>query len=53
MSQADDELYPCVGVCMVDEASGTCLGCGKQIFEPAPPAPSAPAASVSPNTAQD
>ena len=41
MSTEDEELYPCVGVCMVDEASGLCMGCGKPVQEPAetdPPA---------------
>ena len=31
----DDELYQCVGVCMVDEASGLCMGCGRPVQEPA------------------
>jgi hypothetical protein len=35
MSPEDDELYPCVGVCMVDEDSGLCMGCGKPVQEPA------------------
>lgn len=39
MSTEDEDLYPCVGVCMIDEASGTCMGCGKPICEPALPAP--------------
>ena len=26
---ADDELYPCVGICMADPDSGYCLGCGR------------------------
>ncbi len=50
MSTEDDELYPCVGVCMVDEASGLCMGCGKPVLEPAqdsapsaqPPSPPTP-----------
>ncbi len=37
MSTEDDELYPCVGVCMVDEASGLCMGCGRPVQEPAEP----------------
>jgi hypothetical protein len=37
MSTVDEELYPCVGVCMVDEVSGLCMGCGKPVYEPAPP----------------
>jgi hypothetical protein len=39
MSTEDDELYQCVGVCMVDEASGLCMGCGKPVQEPARPEP--------------
>lgn len=35
MSTGDDELYQCVGVCMVDEASGLCMGCGRPVCEPA------------------
>lgn len=31
----DENLYPCVGVCMADPDSGYCLGCGR------PPLPSA------------
>jgi hypothetical protein len=25
----NDDLYPCVGICMVDPDSGFCLGCGR------------------------
>lgn len=32
----DDDLYPCVGICMIDEASGLCMGCGRPMQEPAP-----------------
>ncbi|MEI7785573.1 MAG: DUF1289 domain-containing protein [Betaproteobacteria bacterium] len=39
MSIEDDELYQCVGVCMVDEASGLCMGCGRPVQEPAEPEP--------------
>jgi hypothetical protein len=45
MSPEDEELYPCVGVCMADEDSGLCMGCGKPVQEPAvkaSPAPLAP-----------
>jgi hypothetical protein len=31
----DDELYQCIGICMVDEASGQCMGCGRPVQEPA------------------
>ena len=48
MSTDDEELYPCVGVCMVDEASGLCMGCGKPVYEPAPPPESAPPAVILP-----
>ncbi len=24
-----DEIYPCVGICMADPDSGYCLGCGR------------------------
>ncbi len=44
----DDELYPCVGICMVDEASGLCMGCGRPVAEPAPPSPPPPAATDEP-----
>jgi predicted Fe-S protein YdhL (DUF1289 family) len=37
MSTEDEELYPCVGVCMVDQTSGLCMGCGKPVQEPAEP----------------
>ena len=30
-----EELYPCVGICMVDEDSGLCMGCGRPVQEPA------------------
>ncbi len=39
MSTEDEELYPCVGVCMVDEDSGLCMGCGKPVREAAEPEP--------------
>ena len=42
MSTEDEELYSCVGVCMVDEASGLCMGCGKPVLEPAEPEPVKP-----------
>lgn len=29
MSSLDDEIYPCVGVCMSDPETGYCLGCGR------------------------
>ncbi len=25
----DEELYPCVGICMADPDSGYCIGCGR------------------------
>ena len=48
MSTDDEELYPCVGVCMVDEASGLCMGCGKPVYEPAPPPETALPAVIQP-----
>jgi uncharacterized protein len=30
---ADDDLYPCVGICMADPDSGYCLGCGRPPLE--------------------
>jgi hypothetical protein len=30
---ADDDLYPCVGICMPDPDSGYCLGCGRPPLE--------------------
>lgn len=29
MDQENEELYPCVGICMADPDSGYCLGCGR------------------------
>lgn len=29
MSEQDDTVYPCVGICMADPDSGYCLGCGR------------------------
>ncbi len=29
MTDNDEELYPCVGICMADPDSGYCLGCGR------------------------
>ena len=29
MDQTDEELYPCVGICMADPDSGYCIGCGR------------------------
>jgi predicted Fe-S protein YdhL (DUF1289 family) len=40
MSTEDEALYPCVGVCMVDETSGLCMGCGRPVQEPAEAEPS-------------
>ena len=56
MSTDDEELYPCVGLCLVDDASGLCRGCGRPVCEPAPSAPSAhpaPTASVGSDTTQE
>ena len=38
MSEQDSEdLYPCIGVCMADPASGLCQGCGRPLAEPETP----------------
>ena len=29
METPDDDIYPCVGICMADPDSGYCLGCGR------------------------
>ncbi|MBS1142630.1 MAG: hypothetical protein H6R14_36 [Proteobacteria bacterium] len=29
MSEPDENLYQCVGICMADPDSGYCLGCGR------------------------
>ena len=29
MMENEEELYPCVGICMADPDSGYCLGCGR------------------------
>ena len=29
MSDSQEDLYQCVGVCMADPDSGYCLGCGR------------------------
>ena len=41
-----EDLYPCVGVCMSDPETGTCMGCGRPplgepevAIEVIPPAP--------------
>jgi hypothetical protein len=26
---SEEDLYPCVGICMADPDSGYCLGCGR------------------------
>lgn len=50
MSTEDQELYQCVGVCMVDETRGLCMGCGKPVSEPVP---AAPVTAHIPDTAKD
>jgi hypothetical protein len=32
--QEIEDLYPCVGICMADPASGLCQGCGRPLAEP-------------------
>ena len=29
MSEQNEDLYPCVGVCMSDPETGVCMGCGR------------------------
>lgn len=29
MSEPNEDLYPCVGICTTDPDSGYCLGCGR------------------------
>jgi uncharacterized protein len=29
MDNPDEDIYPCVGICMADPDSGYCLGCGR------------------------
>jgi hypothetical protein len=44
MDTPDQDIYPCVGICMADPDSGYCLGCGRPplgspliVAEEAPP----------------
>lgn len=32
--QTNEDLYPCIGVCMADPQSGLCQGCGRPLAEP-------------------
>ena len=32
----DDELYPCLGICITDEESGYCQACGRPLVVMAP-----------------
>jgi len=34
MDDPDENLYPCVGICMADPESGYCLGCGRPPLSP-------------------
>lgn len=38
---ADDDLYPCIGVCQNDPETGICIGCGRPPEIPLPPPPAA------------
>lgn len=29
MSEPSEDLYQCIGVCMADPETGTCMGCGR------------------------
>ena len=33
MTEASEEIYPCVGICTADPDSGYCLGCGRPPLE--------------------
>lgn len=37
--QENEDLYPCIGVCMADPSSGLCQGCGRPLAEPESPEP--------------
>lgn len=57
MDTPEEELYPCVGICMADPDSGYCLGCGRPplaspviVAEAVPTA--APAANAPPDPAE-
>lgn len=41
----DDDLDLCVGICMADEDTGYCLGCGRLLREVAPLPAAVPEAS--------
>lgn len=51
MTEAIEDLYPCVGICLPDADEAYCIGCGRPWGSPvsaapkpaaAPPAPSLP-----------
>ncbi len=57
MSEPNEELYPCVGICMADPDSGYCLGCGRPpidspgiVAEPAVPAAAPPSSGDDPDS---
>lgn len=52
MNMDDEELYPCVGICMVDEDSGLCMGCGRPVQEPAAAARPSPAPAPPPEASK-
>jgi uncharacterized protein len=47
MTDQQEDLYQCVGICMADPDSGYCLGCGRPPLE----SPSIVAEAVKPTTA--
>ncbi len=58
MSDENEELYPCVGVCMSDPETGVCMGCGRPplgdpnvAIEVVPPAP--PSVHASDDTSEE
>ena len=48
---SSEELYPCIGVCMADPASGLCQGCGRPLAEPETAEPEAETANPAPESA--
>jgi len=48
--QENEDLYPCIGVCMADPSSGLCQGCGRPLAEPESPAAEALDESQPPET---
>jgi uncharacterized protein len=50
MTDSQEDLYQCVGICMVDPDSGYCLGCGRPpMDEPAIVAEAVEAVTIAKN----